>query len=239
MILVGRRPDYGHRDRVWKHCESVWTRDLGWPIVVGLYEDPGPFCLAHASNRAKANADELFPDWTMALYIGADVLLGSPDQARAAVELAERKGQLVFAHDHYYSLSPEGTEEVLAGAEPHGRMNEWPGHPPWPNTFSSALAIPRKLWEAVGGFDERHVGYGFEDLSVWSACWALGGGFDRVTGPVFHLWHPRVRAEREGSLEHAENEALGRRYLAAKTSERAMRRILAEPGGPLDPGADR
>lgn len=229
VILVGRRGDNGHRDRLWAYCSSRYREELGWPIFVGEYNEPGPFCLAHASNRAAALAG----DWTVALYIGADVVLGSPEQARAAVALAEQRRQLVFAHDHYYSLSEEGTERVLAGDAPHGSMNEWPEHGPWPNTFSSALAITRDLWERIGGFDERFVGYGWEDLAAWSACCALGGGFERVTGPVFHLHHERIRAEREGSLEHAENEPLGRRYLAAKGSESAMRKILMEPGGPL------
>lgn len=233
VILVGRRGDGGHRDRLWAYCASRYRDELGWPIVIGEYNDPGPFCLAHASNRAKALADEQHPGWTVALYIGADVVLGSPEQARQAVALAEQRRQLVFAHDHYYSLSEEGTERVLAGEPPHGSMNEWPEHGPWPNTFSSALAITRDLWQKVGGFDERFRGWGFEDLSLWSACCALGGGFDRVTGPVFHLWHPRVHAEREGSVEHSDNEPLGRRYLAAKGSTSATLAILREPGGPL------
>jgi hypothetical protein len=231
VILVGRRGDRGRRDRLWRFCSDWWTRELGWPIFVGVHDDPGPFSLAAASNRAAALAG----DWTVALYVGADVVLGGPGQAREAVRLAVKRGQLVFAHDHYYSLSREGTEAVLAGAAPHGSMNEWPGHGPWPNTFSSALAVPRALWDAVGGFDERFTGpWGGEDLAFWSACCALGRGFDRVTGPVFHCWHERDRAQREGHPNYPAADELMRRYLAAKANERLMRAILTEPGGPLD-----
>jgi hypothetical protein len=221
VILVGRRADGGHRDRLWAYCEEFWVRETGWPIFVGHYDEPGPFCLSVASNRAAAAAG----DWEVALYVGADVVLGSGDQARAAVGEAAGAGHLVFAHDHYYSLSEAGMEDVLAGSSPHGRLSEWPA---WSNTFSSALAVPRQLWDEVGGFDERFRGWGFEDLAFWSACCALTGSFDRVTGPVFHLYHERDPKTREASLEHAENEALGRRYLAAKGSRRKMKAILAE-----------
>ncbi len=235
ILLVGRRGDGGHRDRLWNYCEAFWTRELGWPISVGIYDDLGPFCLAAASNRAKAGADALLPEWTVALYVGADVVLGSADQAHVAVDLAEKTGQLVFAHDHYYSLSKKGTERVLAGAEPHGSMNEWPDHGPWPNTFSSALAITRDLWEKVGGFDERHIGWGFDDLSFMTACGTLGGGLGRTTGPVFHLAHPRHREEREGSPTHGANQVLWERYRDTRWDKRAMLALLAEPGGPLCP----
>ncbi len=234
VILVGRRPDGGHRDRLWSYCQSFWTHELGWPICVGLYNDPGPFCLAHASNRAKALADEQHPGWEVALYVGADVVLGSADQARQAVAEAEETGWITYPHDHYYSLSQEGTDRILAGeAEPHGSLSEWPDKPPWTNSFSSALVITRDLWDRVGGFDERFRGWGFEDQAFFAACKALGGGVGRVTGPVFHLYHPRVHAHREGSLEHADNEPLGRRYLASQNDPEAMLGILTGPDGPL------
>lgn len=220
VVLVGRRPDGGHRDRLWAHCRKFWS-ELGFPVYEGADSGSGPFCLAAASN----DAARLAGDWELAVYAGADVVTGSPSQVVAALAVAENRGLLVFSHDHYYSLSAEGTELVLAGEPVHGRHAEWP---PWPNTFSSMFAIPRSLWDQVGGFDERFQGWGFEDLAFWSACCALSGHFERVTGPVFHLHHERASRDREQGPNHAANEDLGRRYLAAKDSPDVMREILAE-----------
>ena len=223
VILVGRRSDGGRRDLLWNFCKRWWVERLGWPISVG-YHDEGPFSLAAASNDAAASASRNY-DWDVALYVGADVLLGDPKQAMRATELALARKQLIFAHDHYYSLSEEGTTLLLGGEQLHGRLAEWP---PWPNTFSSCLAVPRSLWEDIGGFDERFQGWGFEDLAFWSACCALAGGFERVTGPVFHLWHERKREEREENPHHSANQVLGQSYLAAKGSRPRMLAILRE-----------
>jgi predicted glycosyltransferase involved in capsule biosynthesis len=110
---------------------------------------------------------------------------------------------------------------VLAGDElsPSGVVT--------PNTFSGVTAIPRGLWDAVGGYDERFVGWGWEDLSLWSACCALAG-YERVPGPIYHLWHPRSWEQNEGSPDHPRNQVLGERYLAAKHDREAMLAILAE-----------
>jgi predicted glycosyltransferase involved in capsule biosynthesis len=95
-----------------------------------------------------------------------------------------------------------------------------------PNTFSGVLAVPRALWDAVGGFDERFVGWGFEDLAFWSACTALAGGFERIPGRMIHLWHPK--GVESGHDRYAANEELGRRYMQARSSRAETRQIIAE-----------
>lgn len=223
VILVGRRADGGHRDRLWSWCRRRWERHLGWPVVEGHHDGPGPFSLAAASNRAAAAAG----GWSVALYVGGDAALGNRRQAELAADLAEQKGMLAFAHDHLTLLDADATDRLLRGAPLAGAASGGERHP---NTFSSAFAVPRELWDEAGGFDERFVGWGWEDLSFWSACCALAGGFERVRGEAYHLWHPAPREEREGSPLHAANEALGRRYLGAKGDRDAMLAILRERG---------
>jgi len=225
VILVGRCDGIAHRDRLWAYVRRYWQKNLGWPICEGNYEEK-PFCLAAASNLASTNAG----DWDVALYTAADAVPGSIEQVLAAVQISLEKSQLVYPHDHYYSVSDEGTERILAGEEPHGNMAEWPA---WPNTYSTMFVVPRTLWDAVGGWDERFVEYGFEDFAFWSACWARAGGFDRVTGPIFHLHHDRPYAEREGNPSYMSNKALCQRYMDVRTSWTEILKILQEPGAPL------
>lgn len=221
VILVGLRlldvPAY--RIRNWEFAKRYWNvSGLGWPIVEGHYNDEGPFSLARASNRAAAAAG----DWEIALYVGADFFLHHPQQAVKAVNLARRTGMLTFAHDTLIQLAEDETEQLVAGGALVARGERHP------NTFSGVLAVPRALWDQVGGFDERFVGWGWDDIAFWSACWSLAGGFHRVPGLMYHLWHPRSRAENEDSPEHAVNMELGRRYLDVRGNREATLAILAE-----------
>lgn len=85
-----------------------------------------------------------------------------------------------------------------------------------PLSWSCCIAIPRKAWDLLGGFDERFRGWGFEDMAFQSAACALAGA-ERVEGDVFHLWHPRTPGlgQREQTAEAVTNARLGRRYMVA------------------------
>lgn len=243
VILVGRRPDGGHRDELWRWCDRRWTHLLDWPVHAGLHTagDREEFCLSVASNRAARAAT----DWDVAVYVGGDWLAGTGGQVQEAAERSLALGQLVFAHDRTVVMNEEATARVLA--EPTSHVGDWPlpamprGGPydeqygtVHPTTFSGVLAVPRDLWQRVGGFDERFIGWGWDDLAFWSACCAVGGGFSRVeNAAIYHLWHPQVRAVREEQPHHGANQVLGERYLAAKWNRDAMLGILREPGGPL------
>lgn len=223
VILTGLRLDGvpSYRRRNWQFARSRWEWQLGWPIFEGHYDDPGPFSLARASNRAA----QLAGDWQVALYVGADFMLANGSQADAAVRVALATGQLTFAHDFLVHLSETETADLLARGPEETIVSAETRHL---NTFSGSLAITHELWDRVGGFDERFLGWGYDDLAFWASCCAIGGGFQRVKGDAFHLHHPRTREENEGNPHHEENGVLGRRYLAAKGNRRAMLSILEE-----------
>jgi predicted glycosyltransferase involved in capsule biosynthesis len=85
------------------------------------------------------------------------------------------------------------------------------------------LAVPRKLWDEVGGFDERFVGWGGEDNAFWHACTVISGAEPaRVPGYAYHLWHPAASNKRDA--QYRTNRELWRRYSAANT-EADIRRI--------------
>jgi predicted glycosyltransferase involved in capsule biosynthesis len=143
-----------------------------------------------------------------------------------ASRLALDSGRLVFAHDRTIVLDREGTQRFLLSA---GEVLEGEEHS---NTFSGVVAVPRTMWDRVGGFDERFIGWGGEDMAFWSACCALGPSFERVPGTIVHLWHPREGADQNHDHYQA-NEDLMRRYLEARNSRSKMIKILAGPNGPL------
>lgn len=223
-VLVPRRPDGGPRDRLWAHVRPLWEA-AGFAVYEGLHED-GPFNRAYAINAAACAAGE----WDVAIVADADVVLSDYGQAHQAAADALGVGRLTYAHDHLTMLTETGTSDVLGGWKtPFEAGIEETRHP---NTWSQCLAVPCWLWETVDGFDERFVGWGWEDLAFMSSCWAMSGaGVGRIRGDAYHLWHPRDRADNEDSPTHPANQVLGQRYLAAKTDRRAMQAILAERAG--------
>lgn len=230
VILVARRPDGGRRDQLWAYCESRWRELLGWPIIVGEHTaDEGPFSYSTAINRAARDARP----FDVAIVIGADWTFHDPEVIATAASSTRAHGKLVFAHTGTVVLTEQATDWLIrqpAGLPLDGVAIDGTVHP---NTYSGILAVTGEMWGMVGGFDERFVGWGWEDHAFWSACCALGGGFERVKGRIYHLWHPTDRAEREDSPYHPANQVLGERYLAAKWNRPAMLGILGEPGGPL------
>jgi len=236
VILVGRRADNGWRDHLWAWCERRWLALLpGVPVIEGVHDGSAPFSLSVASNRAAGYAGKHYPEWDVAVYVGADWLAADARHVREACDAALRSGRLTFAHSTTWVLTEEATRNVLHldPGSPLGLLTERDGSA-HSNTFSGVVAIPRRLWDAVGGFDERFSGWGGEDLALWAACCALSG-FDRIEGGVIaHLFHETDRTLREESPSYPANDALMRRYLASKSDPAGMRALLAEPGGPLD-----
>jgi GT2 family glycosyltransferase len=162
-------------------------------------------------NRAAAGA------WDVAVFADADIMVSMPEQVTLAVATAERTGHLTYAHDWRAQLSQQGTTEVLQGGDPcRADIEAWD-----PHTFSGCYAVPRRLWDAVGGFDERFAGWGWEDLAFMRACGALGGGLQRAPGVIYHCWHPQEHDDGGGNVE------LWQRYDRAGWAPHKMRQVIA------------
>lgn len=224
-VFVPWRPDGGWRDQLWHASVIYWGKLIpGVKVTTGDRVADDPINRAAARNAAARDGFYGSPPWQVAVFADADIMIDQAWQVHAAVEEAGRTGRLVYAHTWRAGLGRHVTEQILAGDPPQrwlGERDEWDA-----NTFSSCYAVPRGLWEAVGGFDDRFRGWGFEDLAFMLACKALGG-VSRVEGVVYHLWHPRPREDQEGQPHYAANEALWRRYMAAGTDPDAMRQVLA------------
>lgn len=223
VVLVPRRPE-PWRDRLWGHVRARIEDAVEWPIHEGVDAGPQPMNRAAARNRAAAEAEE----WDVAVFCDADTV---PDFERLeeAVGRALDAKHLVCPQDTFRSLTRAGTLAVLDGScEVHEAPERWD----YPNPKSSCIVVHRDAWEAVGGYDERFVGWGFEDAAFYHACEALVG-VERLKGLCWHLWHPRSPEKDPNTRDYRRNAELGARYKAASGSADAMRAILAEPGGPL------
>lgn len=222
VILVPRREDGGHRDRLWAHCKALWIeRHPEWEIYEGHHND-GPFNRSSAVNLAA----EMAGDWDVALIIDSDVIT-APDSVEDAVKLAYSTDKMVVAHDERVMLSKSGTESVLGGY-----MGPWRARSMvervWMDSVSCAVAVSRKLWEMAGPFDEKFVGWGREDTAFRISCEAETGPILKVCGETFHLWHPVSReADRSSPIRKA-NEARHQAYVDARGKRERVRALRLE-----------
>lgn len=200
VALAPRRADGGRRDQLWR-----WARQR-WPLeVIEGASPPGPFNRSAAINDAARRAGS----WDIAAIIDADTVL-EPARVLEGLELA-RTGRAVLPFTHYCLVGRRETDQLMRAEQLPAtaerttiRANRWSG----------CVIVPRELFDAVGGFDERFVGWGGEDIGFAAALLARGK-VARLPGNLFHLWHPHSVERRHRTPEYAVNAALERRYVAA------------------------
>lgn len=200
VVLVPWRSGERARERAWRYVAARWA-DMGWPLVAGGMGQAGPFSRAAAKNEAAANAGP----WDAAVFVDADIFVAGREQITGAVEVALAEDRLVLPFEHYNPLTERETASLLADlpiALPSQRDPE-----PDPSV-GGVVVVPRPLWERTGGFDERFVGWGFED----SAFHAAAGGSLRTPGEIWHLWHPPSVETNPRHPQHRSNKALAATY---------------------------
>lgn len=97
----------------------------------------------------------------------------------------------------------------------------------YPATPGGGIVIARRdVWDLVGGFDPRFVGWGGEDHALGMALTTLAGPADPArTGRLYHLWHTPAPGARHLS---ADTRTLDRRYRAAAGNPAAMAELIGE-----------
>jgi hypothetical protein len=175
---------------------------VGLPVYTGDCE--GDWKRAYAVNAACAQAT----DADVLFVSDSDILLDDVvEQTLAACQAALEHNAYVVAFTTLIYLNAEGEEF-------------WRQTRIWGGVF----AIPRTLYDEVGGFDERFQGYGAEDKGFLVCASTLGGDKQRMPGLAWHLDHPEdplrtSEATKQGNL-------LAERYEACDGDEAAIRAML-------------
>lgn len=234
VFLVARRDDQGHRDALWAYCKARWERLFpDWQIVEGHHDD-GPFNRSAAVNLAAEKAG----DWDIGIVIDSDVLI-SRSLLEKAVALADRTQKVTWPHTRIRNIRERETMRILADMEDSGGVTVFGPELDRdeldlivertnPLSWSCCIVIPRSQYDALGGFDERFKGWGYEDMAFQSAVCGLLG-WNRQKGDIVHLWHPRSedrigpgQSRITSTSEYRYNARLGRRYMVALRRDHAL-----------------
>lgn len=226
VILVPLR-DAAHggsewRDRLWEFCQGEWVKRHPTYRIFEGHHNEGPFNRAAAINTAAAAADAAVGRWDVALIIDADIL-ADPAAVEAIVAKAAATNRMCVSHTRRVMLSHRMTERVLGG---YTGSWEQPTQKVWTDSCSCCVAVSRALWDAVGGFDEGYVGWGFEDSAFGELAKVEGGPEHYENSTLFHLWHPPSKeAQPSNPLRLANQQRLNE--LRARTAAGARPRPTA------------
>lgn len=224
-VIIPWRAGCPHRER-----SLTWVLDQhrhshpDWDIALATAPRSGPWVKADAiaNGAAAADADVL-------VIADADVWC---EHLEVAVDAVTTHGWAV-PHDLVHRLSPDSTDQVLAGAD-------WPGLPlsadnlrdsrPYRGFAGGGITVVRRdVLDAVP-LDSRFVGWGHEDEAWAHALGTLIGPPWRGSADLVHLWHPpQQRATR--SIGNQTSRQLLARYRRAR-SDAAVMRTLVEEGRP-------
>lgn len=178
VTLVPWRAGDPRREKYWErvrpHLEA-----LGYPLFTG--DSEGPWARSAACNAAAQAAGA----WEIALVADADTFL-EPDVVHRTIQLVARTRGAARPHDHRWMLNSAASKLFLA----HGASQLEPGrHLRGDAPGGGALVVHREAFDEVGGYDERFIGWGYED-SAMNIELASRRRWERVPGNSYHLSHP-------------------------------------------------
>jgi hypothetical protein len=181
--VVPWRASTGERQRLWNFCKERWN-EYGVPVIEA---DSGDEVFSRSKSK---NLGVDLAETDVVVIADADTIpvLGF---IKEAVRLAETEAwTLPYGLDRYYNLTERYTAEVLS-RDPLYFYQE-PVEGLWDFKLTSWAGMVTLRKELFVGYDERFVGWGWED-NAWAAMMYKEHGVPptRVNGWVAHLWHTR------------------------------------------------
>lgn len=147
-------------------------------------------CYSNAINRGKSAVDEVYGPFDWYIVLSNDVLCTGP----FAHLLEQQDGEAVIG-------------PLLKNAHGFDYIEGW------------AVFVPRKIWDAVGGWDERFLGSDYEDVAFSTAARQKGFWLEQVDLPFVHLdQRQRYHVVDDFAGKNAHNQALFLREYAAVTA---------------------
>jgi hypothetical protein len=218
-VLIPYQSDNdGPRDAAFRWVLDFYTRSMpGIEICIGKVSG-NPFSRSKAINCAARQA-------TRNKFIIADCdIVYDPNLVLESISYLSDY-QWVIPFSRILRLPEDASQLVLA------QTPGWPISTELGNRdensayyFGGLNVLQRNAFEAVGGYDERFIGWGGEDEAFAYALDTLIGTHVRLDGEMVHFWHPFVGPE--GNPHYETNYALYKKYKEARGHVQSMRKLI-------------
>ncbi|WP_066071263.1 glycosyltransferase family 2 protein [Neobacillus soli] len=224
-IIIPFQTDHGPREEAFEWLKRYYAAVMpDAELCLGVYNG-SEFNKSKAVNRAAKMA-------TKDIFVIADAdIVYDPRIILKAIELL-KEAAWVVPFTEIYDIPMEATKYLLR------KQPKWPlrvgieecNKANWIyEGFAGKLnVIPRANFEAVGGFDERFVGWGGEDDAFSHSVNTLCGQFVNCDAKIFHLWHPASHYVTNPNGEA--NKRLLKRYISASGNKNKMAKLMNERG---------
>lgn len=215
------------RERLLEFCIARWEFLFPNATLVLADDDSG----APNWSRARARNNAIAQAKTKHLVIADADTICSPQAIAEAVDFIEEKipyaaWVLPYHQRGYYNLSQNYTEHILdrgpfvplppeSELEYEHKLESWAG----------ILVMTTNAFNKVGGYDERFIGWGYEDNAFRLAMDTLWTKHTRLPYYVAHLWHHAPEDVRFGQPDIGHNQRLYQKYVAAYGNIAAMRHV--------------
>ncbi|MBM7656473.1 galactosyltransferase-related protein [Neobacillus cucumis] len=222
-IIIPFQSDYGPRAKAFEWIKRYYASTMPEAeLCIGIIYDK-EINKSRAINLAAKNATR-----DILVIADADVVY-DPNLILESIPLLE-KGGFVVPFTDVYNVEQYGTEKLLKTkpAWPLNIKSEYAYRSNWvyEGFAGKLIVISRENFEAVGGFDERFIGWGGEDDAFSHAARTICGDLINIKGKVFHLWHPA--SSYQTNPHGRENGRLLHRYESASGNKEKMLELIQE-----------
>ncbi len=232
-IIIPYRLDGAHRQKI-----------FSWILRRYRLLFPAPqfeLCLAEDKNTAfykTKTVNEAARQATGDIFILADAdIFYDPRIIHQSIDLIANRGkQWVMPYTYYRPLTKPYTERYLQSNP--GAAIKVSSHPDQlkrqikyviKNSPAGLIAITKKAFFELGGYDERFQGWGCEDTAFYSLADCVLHPAVRLNETIYHLWHPRARKKSMTDGTFDKNAALRLEYRrAVKKGKEAALQYIAQ-----------
>lgn len=189
---------------------------------------------------ADSNPDELFnrsqainrcvsvAKGSYLIIADADVICDIPsmDIALATVNHTERVW--AFPNESYFIATPDNTTELMSlGYNYNFNVEMFDGYENIPSNTSAIMVMRREAFESVDGFDERFIGWGYEDNAFFHSMNTMWGPFVKIANSfAVHLFHEAPHGKRELNPHLFSNARLAEQYRLAEGNRDATAALI-------------
>jgi hypothetical protein len=200
------------RERIWQRLKPWWAETFpSWEIVEGRAPGAGAWVKGAAVDDALARASGEF-----LVIADADVTCSPGAIQEALRRVEEGLAPWAIPHGLVHRLAREASTAALAPGQPvpvvPGELLDRPAYQGLPG--GGLLVVPRLLYQAVGGFPKRFVGWGSEDQALATILDTCGGAHWRGAADLVHFWH--APQERKASSQLNQQQLRQIRQVAAR-----------------------